>query len=41
MTLGGGLAEWHNLSTHLPCESAKVNDNVTALAQQVSSMNKQ
>ena len=41
MTVGGGLAVWDNLSTHLPCENAKVNDNVTALAQQVSTMNKQ
>ena len=45
MTVGGGLADsnavWHNLLTHLPCENAKVNDNVTALAQQVSTMNKQ
>ena len=41
MTVGGGLAVWHNLSTHLSCENAKVNDNVTALAQQVSTMNKQ
>ena len=41
MTVGGGLAVWDNLSTHLSCENAKVNDNVTALAQQVSTMNKQ
>ena len=41
MTVGGGLAVWDNLSTHLSCENAKVNDNVTALAQQVSAKNKQ